>query len=247
MCLVEVEGSKKPVASCATPVQEGMVIPTQGPFVDKARQGVMEFLLINHPLDCPICDQGGECDLQDLAVAYGRGQSRFHETKRAVAPKHMGPLITTEMNRCIHCTRCVRFLQDMAGVSEIGLVGRGEHAEIVSYLDQAVTSELSGNVIDLCPVGALTSRPYAFKGRSWELSHTSSIDVMDAVGSAIRIDSKDQRIFRIIPRTHEAINEEWLSDKSRFACDGLAYQRLDKPYMKIRGKHEPTTWPKALH
>ncbi len=246
MCLVEVEGSRKPVASCAMAAGEGMVVHTKTPMVKKAREGVMEFLLINHPLDCPICDQGGECDLQDIAMSYGRGISRYDEPKRAVEQKHMGPLIKTHMTRCIHCTRCVRFLEDVAGVPEMGLVGRGENAEIVTYLDQAVTSEVSGNVLDLCPVGALTSRPYAFRGRPWELTKTPSIDVMDAVGSHIRLDSKGNEVFRILPRVNDDINEEWLSDKARFCMDGLRTQRLDRPYIKVKGKLQPTNWQGAL-
>jgi NADH-quinone oxidoreductase subunit G len=246
MCLVEVEKSPKPVASCAMPVSEGMVIHTTSLMVQKAREGVMEFLLINHPLDCPICDQGGECDLQDQAMAYGRGQSRYTEEKRAVTDKYMGPLIRTHMTRCIHCTRCVRFANDVAGVSELGTLGRGEDMQIVSYLDQALTSELSGNLIDLCPVGALTSKPYAFKGRPWDLTKTETIDVMDAVGSNIRVDSHGAKVMRILPSLHEGINEEWISNKTRFACDGLVNQRLDQPYVRVDGKLQPATWDEAF-
>ncbi len=246
MCLVEVEGMPpKPVASCAMPVNNGMKIHTDSPMVVKARQGVMEFLLANHPLDCPICDQGGECDLQDQAFQYGRGESHYHEGKRSVVDKDMGPLIKTQMTRCIHCTRCVRFIEDVAGTVEIGAIGRGETMEITTYLDKSVTSELSGNVIDLCPVGALTSKPYAFKARSWELKKTESIDVMDAVGSNIRIDSRGVEVMRILPRLNEEINEEWISDKTRFCYDGLKYQRLDKPYVRRDGKLEATTFDDA--
>ncbi len=246
MCLVEVEKMPKPIASCAFPVAEGMVVLTDTEMVRKAREGVMEFLLINHPLDCPICDQGGECDLQDQAVAYGRNKSRYDEAKRAVSKKHMGPLVKTEMTRCIHCTRCVRFMTDVAGVPELGMVNRGEHAEIVSYGDKPLTSELSGNIIDLCPVGALTSKPYAFEARPWELTKTESIDVMDAVGSNIRVDAYGQKIMRILPRLHEDVNEEWISDKTRFACDGLQLQRLDTPYIRVGGKLKAVTWEQAF-
>lgn len=233
MCLVEVAGGPpKPVASCAMPVNENMQIFTDTPMVKKAREGVMEFLLANHPLDCPICDQAGECDLQDQAYQYGKGESDFHENKRAVVDKNMGPLIKTQMTRCIHCTRCVRFIEDVAGTTEIGAVNRGEGMEITTYLEKNIKSELSGNVIDLCPVGALTSKPYAFKARSWELKKTESIDIMDAVGSNIRIDSRGLEIMRILPRLNESVNEEWISDKARFCYDGLKYQRLDKPYFK---------------
>lgn len=246
MCLVEVEKSPKPVASCAHPAAEGMVVHTNTPLVKKAREGVMEFLLINHPLDCPICDQGGECDLQDQAMKYGRGSTRYHEEKRAVHEKYMGPLVATNMTRCIHCTRCVRFLEDVAGSVELGAVGRGEHMEITTYIEKSISSELSGNIIDLCPVGALTSKPYAFKARSWELKHTESIDVLDAVGSNIRIDSRGKEVMRILPRLNEEINEEWISDKTRFACDGLKYQRLDKPVIKSdNGRFEAVSWDKA--
>jgi len=237
MCLVEVEGgAPKPVASCAMPIVDGMKIHTDTPMVKKAREGVMEFLLANHPLDCPICDQAGECDLQDQAYQYGSGKSEYHEHKRAVKDKNLGPLVKTQMTRCIHCTRCVRFVTDVAGVPEMGAVGRGETMEITSYLEKSLTSELSGNIIDLCPVGALTSKPYAFKSRSWELKKTESIDVMDAVCSNIRVDSRGLEVMRILPRLNEEINEEWISDKARFCYDGLKYQRLDKPYVKRDGK-----------
>ncbi len=232
MCLVEMENSIKPVASCAMPVAEGMKIKTDSEMVVKARKGVMEFLLINHPLDCPICDQGGECDLQDQAMAYGKGLSRFIEDKRAVKDKHLGPLIKTHMTRCIHCTRCVRFSEEVAGNHQLGTVGRGENTEITSYLEKTIDSELSGNVIDLCPVGALTSKPYAFVARPWELKKTNSIDVFDAVGSNIRLDSKGDKILRVLPRINEDINEEWISDKTRFAYDGLNHQRIDRYYLR---------------
>ncbi len=248
MCLVEVAGGPpKPVASCAMPVAEGMEVLTDSPMVKKAREGVMEFLLANHPLDCPICDQGGECDLQDQAYQYGRGKSEYSEHKRAVKDKNMGPLIKTHMTRCIHCTRCVRFIEDVAGTTEMGAVNRGENMEITTYLEKSVSSELSGNVIDLCPVGALTSKPYAFKARSWELKKTETIDVMDAVGSNIRIDSRGIDVMRILPRLNEEINEEWISDKTRFCYDGLKYQRLDRPYIKSEGKLQPVTLEEAYH
>ena len=247
MCLVEVEKMPKPVASCAMPVTEGMIVHTKTPSVHKARKGVMEFLLINHPLDCPICDQGGECDLQDQAVAYGTDGSRFIENKRAVEDKYIGPLIKTVMTRCIHCTRCVRFACEVAGTPELGATGRGEDMEITTYLEHAMTSELSGNVIDLCPVGALTSKPYAFTARSWELEHTQSVDVMDALGSAIRVDTRGQEVMRILPRTFDAINEEWLSDKSRFIWDGLKNQRLDKCYLRGEDNRlRPCGWEQAF-
>jgi NADH-quinone oxidoreductase subunit G len=246
MCLVEQEKAPKPIASCAMPAADNMVIHTNTPQVKKAREGVMEFLLINHPLDCPICDQGGECDLQDQSVAYGKGASRFHENKRAVKEKYMGPLIKTVMTRCIHCTRCIRFAEEVAGVEEIGAIGRGEHMEITTYLEQAVTSELSGNVIDLCPVGALTSKPYAFTARSWELEKTESVDVHDAIGSNIRVDVRGKEVMRILPRLNEAINQEWISDKTRFAYDGLKRRRLDRPYVRRNGKLEPATWAEAF-
>ena len=246
MCLVEMEKSPKPIASCAMPCGEGMVIKTSTPMVRKAREGVMEFLLINHPLDCPICDQGGECDLQDQAMAYGRDGSRFRENKRAVKDKYMGPLVETIMTRCIHCTRCIRFATEVAGVPELGAVGRGEHMEITTYLDRAIHSELSGNIIDLCPVGALTSKPYAFTARSWELSKTELIDVFDAVGSNIRVDARGAEVMRVLPRLNEAINEEWLADKSRFAIDGLRRQRLDRPYVRTGGKLKEASWQEAF-
>ncbi|MBP5855524.1 NADH-quinone oxidoreductase subunit G [Marivibrio halodurans] len=247
MCLVEVKpGPPKPQASCALPVQDGQEITTDSPMVHKARKGVMEFLLINHPLDCPICDQGGECDLQDQSMAYGFKGSRYEENKRAVADKYMGPLIKTIMTRCIHCTRCVRFAAEVAGVEEIGLLNRGENAEI-SSLEKAVDSEMSANVIDLCPVGALTSKPYAFEARPWELRKTESVDVMDAVGSNIRVDARGNEVLRVLPRLNEEVNEEWISDKTRYACDGLARQRLDRPYVRGEdGKLKPADWSTAL-
>ena len=246
MCLVEQEKAPKPIASCAMPAADNMVIHTNTPAVKKAREGVMEFLLINHPLDCPICDQGGECDLQDQSIGYGKGASRFHENKRAVKEKYMGPLIKTVMTRCIHCTRCVRFAEEVAGVEEIGAIGRGEHMEITTYLEQAMTSELSGNVIDLCPVGALTSKPYAFTARSWELEKVESIDVHDAVGSNIRVDFRGKEVMRVLPRLNEDINQEWISDKTRFAYDGLKRRRLDTPYVRRDGKLEAATWNEAF-
>jgi len=232
MCLVEMENSAKPVASCAMPVAEGMNIKTNTELVEKARNGVMEFLLINHPLDCPICDQGGECDLQDQAMAYGKGFSRFNESKRAVTNKNLGPLIKTHMTRCIHCTRCIRFNEEVAGNFQLGALGRGEDTEITSFLEKNIDSELSGNVIDLCPVGALTSKPYAFVARPWELKKTDSIDVFDALGSNIRVDSKGDKVLRVLPRINEDINQEWISDKTRFAYDGLNHQRLDRYYFR---------------
>jgi NADH-quinone oxidoreductase subunit G len=247
MCLVEVKpGPPKPQASCALPAAENMEIFTDTPMVKKARHGVMEFLLINHPLDCPICDQGGECDLQDQAMGYGRDDSRYSENKRAVEEKFMGPLIKTVMTRCIQCTRCVRFITEVAGVPEIGLISRGEDVEITTYLDKAVTSELSANIIDLCPVGALTSKPYAFNARPWELKKTESVDVMDALGSAIRVDARASAVLRVLPRVNEDINEEWISDKTRYAVDGLARQRLDRPYIREAGKLRPASWSEAL-
>jgi NADH-quinone oxidoreductase subunit G len=246
MCLVEMEKAPKPVASCAMPVGDGMVIHTNTPQVRNARQGVMEFLLINHPLDCPICDQGGECDLQDQAMAYGNDSSRYLENKRAVKEKYMGPLIKTIMTRCIHCTRCVRFVTEVAGIEDLGAIGRGEDTEITTYLEKALPSELSGNVIDLCPVGALTSKPYAFTARSWELRKTESVDVHDAVGSSIRVDCRGAEVMRVLPRLSEEVNEEWLTDKSRFACDGLKRQRLDTPYVRRDGKLQPATWAEAF-
>ncbi len=246
MCLVEVEKSPKPIASCAMPAVEGMVVSTKTPTVKRAREGVMEFLLINHPLDCPICDQGGECDLQDQAMAFGVDTTRFDENKRAVEDKNMGPLVNTIMTRCIHCTRCVRFAQEVAGVPEIGAIGRGEYMEITTYLEKSLTSELSGNVIDLCPVGALTSKPYAFTARPWELSKTETIDVMDALGSAIRVDTRGREVMRVMPRLNEDVNEEWISDKTRFIWDGLRSQRLDQPYIRVDGKLRTATWAQAF-
>jgi NADH-quinone oxidoreductase subunit G len=246
MCLVEMEKAPKPVASCAMPCGEGMVIKTNTELVHKARKGVMEFLLINHPLDCPICDQGGECDLQDQAMGYGFDRSRFQENKRAVKDKYLGPLIKTIMTRCIHCTRCIRFADEIAGVPELGATGRGEHMEVGTYIEQAISSELSGNLIDVCPVGALTSKPYAFTTRPWELRKTETIDVMDAVGSNIRVDTRGPEVMRVIPRLNEDVNEEWLADKSRFSYDGLRRQRLDRPYVRRDGKLQPTTWAEAF-
>ena len=242
MCLVEMEKSPKPIASCAMPAADGMVIKTNTPKIEKSRKGVMEFLLANHPLDCPVCDQGGECDLQDQSMFYGIDKSRFKENKRAVPDKYMGPLIKTQMTRCIHCTRCVRFATEVAGVPELGAIGRGEDMQITTYLEQSVQSELSGNVIDLCPVGALTSKPYVFEARPWELKKTETIDVMDAVGSNIRVDTYDWEVKRILPIINEDINEEWISDKTRYACDGLSNQRLDTPYIKYNNKFEKATW-----
>ncbi len=242
MCLVEMEKSPKPIASCAMPASDGMVIKTNTPKVEKSRKGVMEFLLANHPLDCPVCDQGGECDLQDQSMFYGIDKSRFKENKRAVRDKNMGPLIKTQMTRCIHCTRCVRFATEIAGVPELGAIGRGEDMEITTYLEHSVQSELSGNVIDLCPVGALTSKPYVFEARPWELKKTETIDVMDAVGSNIRVDTYDWEVKRVLPIINEDINEEWISDKTRYACDGLLNQRLDTPYIKYNNKFEIASW-----
>ncbi|MXO50438.1 NADH-quinone oxidoreductase subunit G [Erythrobacter gaetbuli] len=247
MCLVEVKpGPPKPQASCALPATEGQEIRTDTPMVKTAREGVMEFLLINHPLDCPICDQGGECDLQDQSVAYGRGGSRYHENKRAVTEKYMGPLIKTVMTRCIHCTRCVRFSEEIAGVDEIGALYRGEDMQITTYLEQAAEHELSANVIDLCPVGALTSRPYAFEARPWELKKTLSIDVSDAVGANIRLDSRGREVMRALPRINDDVNEEWISDKARYQVDGLGKRRLDKVFMRKRGKLQPASWDEAF-
>ncbi|SIP97380.1 NADH dehydrogenase subunit G [Rhizobium sp. RU20A] len=255
MCLIEVKGGPpKPAASCAMGVRdlrpgpngEAPEVFTTTPMVKKAREGVMEFLLINHPLDCPICDQGGECDLQDQAMAFGIDSTRYNENKRAVEDKYIGPLVKTVMNRCIHCTRCVRFTTEVAGIAELGLIGRGEDAEITTYLEQAMTSELQGNVVDLCPVGALTSKPYAFHARPWELGKTESIDVMDALGSAIRVDTRGREVMRIMPRVNEEINEEWISDKTRFIWDGLKTQRLDRPYVKKDGRLQPATWGEAF-
>ncbi|MBK5265098.1 MAG: NADH-quinone oxidoreductase subunit G [Alphaproteobacteria bacterium] len=247
MCLVEVKpGPPKPQASCALPAAEGQEIRTDSPMVKKAREGVMEFLLINHPLDCPICDQGGECDLQDQSIAYGKGYSRYDENKRAVTEKYMGPLVKTVMTRCIQCTRCVRFAEEVAGVEEIGAIGRGENMQITSYLEHAITSELSGNVVDLCPVGALTSKPYAFEARPWELKKTLAIDVMDALGTNIRLDSRGRQVLRALPRINEDVNEEWASDKTRHAVDGLVRSRLDKPYVRKGGKLVEASWDDAF-
>jgi NADH-quinone oxidoreductase subunit G len=254
MCLIEVAGMPKPIASCAMgvgdlpPNKDGSpkVIDTRSPMVKKAREGVMEFLLINHPLDCPICDQGGECDLQDQAMAYGFGGSRFGENKRAVDEKYLGPLIKTHMTRCIHCTRCVRFMTEVAGVEELGAIGRGEDMEITTYLEHGLASELSANVNDLCPVGALTHRPWAFIYRPWELRKTESIDVMDAVGSSIRVDARGREVLRILPRNNDAVNEEWISDKTRYVADGLKVQRLDRPHVRRNGRLEPAGWDEAL-
>ncbi len=254
MCLIEVVGTPKPQASCAMGVKDlppnrdgtPKVISTKSAMVRKAREGVMEFLLINHPLDCPICDQGGECDLQDQAMAYGVDNSRYRENKRAVEDKYIGALVKTVMNRCIHCTRCVRFSTEVAGVPELGAIGRGEDMEITTYLETAMTSELQGNVVDLCPVGALTSKPYAFAARPWELNKTESVDVMDAVGSAIRIDTRGREVMRILPRVNDDVNEEWISDKTRHVVDGLRSQRLDRPYIREHGRLRPASWPEAF-
>ncbi len=254
MCLVEIKGAPKPIASCAWGVRdcrpgpngEPPEVSTKSPTVKKAREGVMEFLLINHPLDCPICDQGGECDLQDQAMAYGVDSTRFHENKRAVEDKYIGPLVKTWMNRCIHCTRCVRFATEIAGVPDLGAIGRGEDMEITTYLEKAMGSELQSCVADLCPVGALTSKPYAYTARPWEMTKTESVDVMDAVGSAIRVDSRGREVMRILPRVHEAINEEWITDKTRHITDGLRRQRLDKPYVRENGKLRPASWQEAF-
>ena len=242
MCLVEMEKSPKPIASCAMPAADGMNIKTNTPMIEKSRKGVMEFLLANHPLDCPVCDQGGECDLQDQSMFYGIDKSRFKENKRFVPDKYMGPLIKTQMTRCIHCTRCIRFATEIAGVPELGAIGRGEDMQITTYLEQSIKSELSGNVIDLCPVGALTSKPYVFEARPWELKKTETIDVMDAVGSNIRVDTYDWEVKRVLPIINEDINEEWISDKTRYACDGLLNQRLDTPYIKYNNKFETASW-----
>jgi NADH-quinone oxidoreductase subunit G len=247
MCLVEMEKSGKPVASCAMPAADGMNIKTNTPFVEKARKGVMEFLLANHPLDCPVCDQGGECDLQDQSMFYGVDKSRYKENKRSVPEKNMGPLIKTQMTRCIHCTRCIRFATEIAGIPELGAIGRGEDMEITTYLEQSMKSELSANVVDLCPVGALTSKPYVFEARPWELKKTETIDVMDAVGSNIRVDSYGWEVKRVLPRINEDINEEWISDKTRYACDGLLNQRLDTPYIKYNGKFDKASWNEAIN
>src|SRR5881296_795365 len=254
MCLIEVQGMPKPQASCAMGVRDlppnrdgtPKVISTRSPMVRKAREGVMEFLLINHPLDCPICDQGGECDLQDQAMAYGVDASRYQENKRAVEDKYVGPLVKTTMNRCIHCTRCIRFSAEVAGAPEMGATGRGEDMEITTYLESALTSELQGNLVDICPVGALTSKPYAFAARPWELGKTQSIDVMDGVGSAIRVDTRGREVMRILPRINEAVNEEWISDKTRHVVDGLRTQRLDRAYVRENGTLRAATWGEAF-
>src|SRR5262245_38630394 len=254
MCLIEVVGIPKPQASCAMGVKDlppnkdgsPKIINTKTTMVKKAREGVMEFLLINHPLDCPICDQGGECDLQDQAMAYGMDASRYRENKRAVEEKYIGPLVKTIMTRCIHCTRCIRFSTEVAGVPELGAIGRGEDMEITTYLEHAMMSELQSNVVDLCPVGALTSKPYAFAARPWELNKTQSIDVMDAVGSAIRIDTRGREVMRILPRANDEVNEEWISDKTRHVVDGLRTQRLDQPYIRHNGRLRPAAWPEAF-
>ena len=242
MCLVEIEKYPKPVASCAMPVAEGMNIKTNTSMVEKARKGVMEFLLVNHPLDCPICDQGGECDLQDQSMFYGIDKSRYKENKRQVPEKYMGPLIKTQMTRCIHCTRCIRFADEIAGVPELGAIGRGENMQITTYLEKSMESELSANVIDLCPVGALTSKPYVFEARPWELKKTETIDIMDAIGSNIRVDTYGWEVKRVLPRINEDINEEWISDKTRYACDGIKNQRLDTPYIKIGNEFKKISW-----
>jgi NADH-quinone oxidoreductase subunit G len=247
MCLVEVKpGPPKPQASCALPVADKQEIFTQTPTVQKARKGVMEFLLINHPLDCPICDQGGECDLQDQAMAYGFDRSRYHENKRAVPDKELGPLVKTSMNRCIHCTRCIRFATEVAGVEQLGATGRGESMEVTTYVEQALATELSGNLVDLCPVGALTSKPYAFEARSWELTKTESVDVLDALGSNIRVDTRGAQVMRVLPRLNDDVNEEWISDKTRHAIDGLRHQRLDRPYVRKGNKLVEATWDEAF-
>src|SRR4249919_2871556 len=247
MCLVEIEKAPpKPISSCTYPVADGMVVHTDSPMVRNGRRGVMEFLLINHPLDCPICDQGGECDLQDQAMGYGMDHSRYAENKRAVQDKNLGPLVKTVMTRCIHCTRCIRFITEVAGVPDLGATNRGEHMEVGTYVEKALSSELSGNIIDLCPVGALTSKPYAFTARPWELTKTDSIDVLDAVGSAIRIDTRGREVMRILPRTNEDVNEEWISDKTRHVVDGLRTQRLDQPYVRVNGRLQPASWAEAF-
>ena len=246
MCLVEMEKSPKPIASCAMPAADGMVIKTDTPMVHKARRGVLEMLLINHPLDCPICDQGGECDLQDITLFYGPDHSRFSDNKRPVSDKYLGPLVSTHMTRCIHCTRCIRFLDEVAGVEELGGVARGEHLEITNWVEAALTSELQGNIIDLCPVGALNSKPYEYRARTWEMKKTESIDVSDAVGCNIRVDARHNEVMRIVPRLHEDINEEWLSDKGRFLYDGLKKRRLDRPMIRQASRLEPADWRAAL-
>ena len=246
MCLVEMERAPKPIASCAMPVDDGMIITTDSETIRQARKGVMEFLLINHPLDCPICDQGGECDLQDQSIGFGYDRSRYSEEKRTVKNKNFGPLVSTVMTRCIHCTRCIRFATEIAGVPELGATGRGEHTEVGTYVEKTLSSELSGNIIDLCPVGALTSKPYAFNARPWELKKTESIDVMDALGANIWIDTRGAEVLRIVPRNNDDVNEEWISDKSRFACDGLRRQRLDQPYIRQDGKLQAANWDEAF-
>ena len=246
MCLVEVEKAPKPIASCSYPVADGMVVKTDSPMVRNGRRGVMEFLLINHPLDCPICDQGGECDLQDQAYSYGQDHSRYQENKRAIKDKYLGPLVKTIMTRCIQCTRCVRFATEIAGVPELGATARGENMEITTYVEKALTSELSGNLIDICPVGALTSKPYAFVARPWELRKTDSIDVLDAVGAAIRVDARGSEVLRILPRPNDEVNEEWLGDKSRFSFDGFKRRRLDRPWIRENGKLRAASWPEAF-
>ncbi len=246
MCLVEMEKSPKPIASCAMPAADGMVIKTDTPQVHKARKGVLELLLINHPLDCPICDEGGECDLQDLTLFYGPDHSRYKENKRPVADKYLGPLVSTHMTRCIHCTRCIRFLGEVAGVEELGACSRGEHMEITTWIEAALTSELQGNIIDLCPVGALNSKPFEYKARTWELKKTESVDVLDAVGCNIRIDSRGNEVMRVLPRLNEDVNEEWISDKTRFSYDGLKKRRLDVPMLKKDGRLQPVSWQEAL-
>ncbi len=245
MCLVEIEKSPKPVASCAMPISEGMNIKTNTEKVEKARKGVMEFLLANHPLDCPVCDQGGECDLQDQSMFYGIDKSRYKENKREVPDKYMGPLIKTQMTRCIHCTRCIRFATEVAGIPELGAVGRGEDMQITTYLEKSMESEMSANVIDLCPVGALTSKPYVFEARPWELKKTETVDVMDGVGSSIRVDTYGWEVKRVLPRINEEINEEWISDKTRYACDGIKNQRIDTPYIKEKNGFTKISWDEA--
>jgi NADH-quinone oxidoreductase subunit G len=247
MCLVEIEKAPKPQASCALPCSDGMVVKTNSPLTIRARENVMEMLLINHPLDCPICDQGGECDLQDQAVAYGFDRGRFTENKRAVKEKYLGPLIKTFMTRCIHCTRCVRFADEIAGSPDLGMFGRSDHAEIGTYIEKAISSELSGNLVDVCPVGALTNKPYAFEARPWELTKTETIDVLDAVGCGIRVDARGGEVMRVLPRLHESVNEEWINDKTRYACDGLKRQRLDIPYVRnAQGRLQPASWDEAF-
>jgi NADH dehydrogenase (ubiquinone) Fe-S protein 1 len=246
MCLVEIEKSPKPVASCAFPTMPNMKIFTNSPMVKKAREGVMEFLLANHPLDCPICDQGGECDLQDQSMIFGSDRSRYAEAKRGTMDKNLGPLVKTVMTRCIHCTRCVRFSQEVAGVPMLGAVGRGNAMEIGTYVEAALNTEMSGNVVDLCPVGALTNKPYAFTARSWELRSTPSVDVLDGCGAHIKVDSRVGEVMRVQPRLNEAINEEWISDKTRYAVDGLKRQRLDVPMLRVNGALQPVGWAQAL-